>query len=87
MKYLLVSFLLISKIGISQINCSNGIMKVKDSLYVVDGRPWVGKCSPLQCIKREDISYISTMDKADATAIYGSRGAVGAILITTKRKK
>lgn len=87
MKYLLVAFLLISKMAFSQINCSNGIMEVKDSLYVVDGRPWVSKCSPLQCIKKEDISYISTMDKADATAIYGSRGAVGAILITTKLKK
>ncbi len=41
--------------------------------------------SPLSTINPLDIESISILKDADATAIYGSRGANGVVLITTKR--
>jgi len=41
--------------------------------------------SPLNYINPNDISSISVLKDADATAIYGSRGGNGVILITTKK--
>jgi TonB-linked SusC/RagA family outer membrane protein len=43
--------------------------------------------SPLASINPEDIESIEILKDADATAIYGSRGANGVILITTKKGK
>ncbi|PTS95412.1 SusC/RagA family TonB-linked outer membrane protein [Pedobacter sp. HMWF019] len=43
--------------------------------------------SPLNFITPSDIESIDILKDADATAIYGSRAANGAILITTKRGK
>ncbi|GAA3976411.1 SusC/RagA family TonB-linked outer membrane protein [Mucilaginibacter dorajii] len=43
--------------------------------------------SPLSFINPNDIESISILKDADATAIYGSRGANGVILITTKTGK
>ncbi len=50
-------------------------------LVVVDGIPYGG----LNDINPEDISSIDILKDASATAIYGSRGAGGVILVTTKR--
>lgn len=44
-----------------------------------------GSSSPLNYINPLDIESISVLKDADATAIYGSRAANGAILITTKK--
>jgi len=44
-----------------------------------------GGISPFQGINPQDIESIEVLKDADATAIYGSRGANGVILITTKR--
>ncbi|MEO9476210.1 MAG: TonB-dependent receptor [Cyclobacteriaceae bacterium] len=52
-----------------------------DPLYVVDGFP-TGSAPPA-----EDIESIEILKDASATAIYGSRGANGVIMITTKRGK
>ena len=41
--------------------------------------------SPLSLIPVEDIESITTLKDAQATALYGSRGAYGVILVTTKR--
>jgi TonB-linked SusC/RagA family outer membrane protein len=41
--------------------------------------------SPLASINPEDIESISVLKDADATAIYGSRGGQGVILVTTKK--
>lgn len=49
-----------------------------EPLYVVDGFP--GGTPPPQ----EDIESIEVLKDASATAIYGSRGANGVVLITTK---
>lgn len=43
--------------------------------------------SPLSYINPADIESIDVLKDADATAIYGSRGANGVILITTKKGK
>ena len=61
-------------------------------LFVIDGFP-IGLAgtgsgsSPLNFINPEDIETIDVLKDASATAIYGSRGANGVILITTKKGK
>lgn len=46
-----------------------------------------GGISPFNTIDPSDIESIEVLRDADATAIYGSRGANGVILITTKKGK
>ncbi|MBL7739086.1 MAG: SusC/RagA family TonB-linked outer membrane protein [Chitinophagaceae bacterium] len=46
-----------------------------------------GGISPLNTLNIQDIESIEVLKDADATAIYGSRGANGVILITTKKGK
>ena len=51
-------------------------------LYVVDGVPFSGS---INSINPADIKSTTILKDATATAIYGSRGANGVILITTKK--
>ena len=51
-------------------------------LIVVDGIPYSGN---LNDISSNDIASMEILKDASATAIYGSRGAGGVVLITTKR--
>lgn len=51
-------------------------------LLVVDGIPYGGSIND---ISTDDVASIEILKDASATAIYGSRGAGGVILITTKR--
>lgn len=44
-----------------------------------------GNTSPLNTINPSDIESVEVLKDADATAIYGSRGANGVVLITTKK--
>ncbi|MHA6246925.1 SusC/RagA family TonB-linked outer membrane protein [Pontibacter sp. CAU 1760] len=53
-----------------------------DPLYVVDGIPITGGIND---IAPQDIASIEVLKDASATAIYGSRGANGVVLVTTKR--
>ncbi|MCJ8164962.1 TonB-dependent receptor [Pontibacter sp. E15-1] len=53
-----------------------------DPLYVLDGIPITGGIND---IAPQDISSIEVLKDASATAIYGSRGANGVVLVTTKR--
>lgn len=46
-----------------------------------------GGVSPLSLIAQEDIERINVLKDTDATAIYGSRGANGVVLITPKKGK
>ncbi len=55
-----------------------------DPLYVVDGIPLAGGIGD---INPQDIQSIEVLKDASATAIYGSRGANGVILVTTQRGK
>lgn len=54
-----------------------------DPLYVVDGVPM----SSIQMLNPNDIESIDVLKDASATAIYGSRGSNGVILVATKRGK
>lgn len=53
----------------------------RDPLYVVNGVPFVGS---LNSINPSDIASTTILKDAAATAIYGSRGANGVVVITTK---
>jgi TonB-linked SusC/RagA family outer membrane protein len=53
----------------------------------INGVTGTGPGNPLSFINPADIESIDVLKDADATAIYGSRAANGAILITTKRGK
>ena len=64
--------------GISSINAGN------DPLVVVDGTPFSGS---MNTINTNDIENMTILKDAASTALYGSRGANGVILITTKRAK
>jgi TonB-linked SusC/RagA family outer membrane protein len=70
-----------------------------DPLYIIDGVPYSSQSigstvtsanmpsqnSPLNSINPADIESIEVLKDADATAIYGSRGANGVVLISTKK--
>ncbi|WP_343850152.1 TonB-dependent receptor [Algoriphagus jejuensis] len=62
-----------------------------EPLYVVDGFPVTNdfdqRNNPLNTINPNDIDNIQVLKDASATAIYGSRGSNGVILITTKSGK
>lgn len=53
-------------------------------LYVVDGVPYSGT---LNSINSSDIASLTVLKDAAATAIYGSRGANGVVVITTRTGK
>lgn len=62
--------------GFSSINATN------DPLYVVDGIIFT---EDISVINPNDIESVDVLKDASATAIYGTRGANGVIMITTKK--
>lgn len=86
-----------------QIRGRGSINSGTEPLYVIDGVPFqsvpmnnsfgtlttgvTGSISPLNSLNPSDIESIEILKDADATAIYGSRGANGVVLITTKKGK
>lgn len=72
--------------GISvRIRGTNSVQGSNEPLYVVDGFPTSGSNPTI--INNSDIESIEILKDASATAIYGSRGANGVVLITTKQGK
>lgn len=68
--------------GVSvRIRGANSVQGDNDPLYVIDGFPFSGNPTNLN---NSDIASIEILKDASATAIYGSRGANGVVLITTK---
>lgn len=70
--------------GGSSLNASN------DPLIVIDGVPMdnngvKGLSNPLSLVNPQDIESFNVLKDASATAIYGSRGSNGVIIITTKK--
>ncbi len=63
--------------GTGSVNAGN------EPLYVIDGFP-IGN---LNSINPTDIESIEILKDASATAIYGSRGSNGVVMVTTKRGK
>lgn len=83
-----------------RIRGTNSIASGNDPLYIIDGVPFISTpltftessgelmvngASPLNVIDPANIESIEVLKDADATAIYGSRGANGVILVTTKK--
>ncbi len=78
-----------------QIRGANSFLTSTEPLYVVDGIPFgtastptgqtLYKSNPLSSINPNDIESIEVLKDASATAIYGSRGANGVVLITTRK--
>lgn len=64
--------------GYSSVNAS------RDPLYVVDGIIWT---TGINNLNPNDIGSIDVLKDASSTAIYGTRGSNGVIIITTKRGK
>ena len=62
----------------------NSLSGGNEPLYVIDGMPVEGMSSD---INPEDILSMEVLKDASSTAIYGSRGANGVVMITTKRGK
>ncbi len=86
-----------------QLRGKNSLTAGNQPLYVIDGIPFSSDgmgtrnvsgtilpgadYSPFSFLSPSDIESIEVLKDADATAIYGSRGANGVILITTKREQ
>ena len=60
-----------------------------EPLYVIDGFPIPSssgqQSNPMSALNPQDIASMTVLKDASAAAIYGSRGANGVIIITTKR--
>ncbi|MFN0256774.1 SusC/RagA family TonB-linked outer membrane protein [Pedobacter ureilyticus] len=83
-----------------QVRGRNSIASGGDPLYIIDGvifpstrintanaNTITQDASPLGMLNPSDIESIEVLKDADATAIYGSRGANGVILLTTTKAK
>jgi TonB-dependent starch-binding outer membrane protein SusC len=85
--------------SVARIRGGTSISASNDPLYVIDGVPIYNEAStadgvvnasssnPLSMLNANDIESVSVLKDASATAIYGSRGANGVIIITTKSGK
>jgi TonB-dependent starch-binding outer membrane protein SusC len=78
--------------GATSINASNDPLYVIDGIFVdnksLQSLSAAGQLSnPLADISPADIESVEILKDANATSIYGARGANGVILITTKRGK
>lgn len=67
-----------------KIRGANSIVGNSDPLYVVDGFPLTGGA---HYVNPGDVESITVLKDASATAIYGSRGANGVVIIETKKGK
>ncbi len=63
----------------------NTINSGASPIYVIDGLVMDGDFGSFNSINPNDIESLQVLKDASATAIYGSRGANGVILITTKK--
>ena len=70
--------------GGSSLNASNNPLIVIDGV-AMDQTGIKGVSNPLSLVNPQDIEYFNVLKDASATAIYGSRGSNGVIIITTKK--
>lgn len=70
--------------GGSSLNASNDPLIVIDGL-AMDSQGVKGASNPLSMVNPNDIESFTVLKDASATAIYGSRGSNGVIIITTKK--
>ena len=70
--------------GGSSLNASNNPLIVIDGI-AMDNNGVSGLSNPLSLVNPQDIESFNVLKDASATAIYGSRGSNGVIIITTKK--
>ncbi|MBQ5409042.1 MAG: TonB-dependent receptor [Muribaculaceae bacterium] len=70
--------------GGSSLNASNNPLIVIDGI-AMDNNSISGVSNPLSLVNPQDIESFNVLKDASATAIYGSRGSNGVIIITTKK--
>jgi TonB-dependent starch-binding outer membrane protein SusC len=70
-----------------RIRGGTSITSSNEPLYVVDGVPLPVGTGRLQFLNNNDIESFTVLKDASATAIYGSQGANGVVMITTKSGK
>ncbi|MGL4519929.1 MAG: SusC/RagA family TonB-linked outer membrane protein [Phocaeicola sp.] len=70
--------------GGSSLNASNDPLIVIDG-FAMDNQGVKGLSNPLSMVNPNDIESFTVLKDASATAIYGSRGSNGVIIITTKK--
>ena len=73
------------EVGAVYIRGQRSLNASSNPLYVVDGIPMLN--GGLESFNPNDIESIEVLKDASATAIYGSRGANGVVLVTTKKGK
>ncbi|WP_348799808.1 SusC/RagA family TonB-linked outer membrane protein [Flavobacterium adhaerens] len=73
-------------VGSVRIRGNRSLTASNTPLYVVDGVPLMS-ASGIETINPRDIESIDILKDASATAIYGSRGANGVVIVTTKQGK
>lgn len=73
-----------TSIKIRGINTINGST---DPIYVVDGMVMDNSFSGFNAVNLNDVASIEVLKDASATALYGSRGSNGVVVITTKKGK
>ncbi|WP_026729971.1 SusC/RagA family TonB-linked outer membrane protein [Flavobacterium denitrificans] len=73
-------------VGTVRIRGNRSLTASNDPLYVVDGVPLMS-ASAIETLNPRDIESMDILKDASATAIYGSRGANGVIIVTTKQGK
>lgn len=73
-------------VGSIRIRGNRSLTASNSPLYVVDGIPLLS-ASAIETLNPRDIESISVLKDASATAIYGSRGANGVVIVTTKQGK
>jgi len=76
-----------SSVSLTNNNIGGGAVGYPSSYAALNSGQSQGGLSPFNNINPADIESIEVLKDADATAIYGSRGANGVILITTKKGK
>ncbi|VBB45836.1 TonB-linked outer membrane protein, SusC/RagA family [uncultured Paludibacter sp.] len=72
--------------SVVRVRGSSSLRASNSPLLVVDGFPF-GDAGDMKQINPEDIVSIEVLKDASACAIYGSRGANGVIIITTKKPR
>ncbi len=70
--------------GGSSLNATNDPLIVIDGM-IMDNNGVKGLSNPLAMVNPQDIESFNVLKDASATAIYGSRGSNGVIIITTKK--
>lgn len=73
-----------ASIKIRGINTINGST---DPIYVIDGMVMDNSFSGFNAVNLNDVASIEVLKDASATALYGSRGSNGVVVITTKKGK